>query len=128
MECRTKDDLHNYTLYHCLNNINLNKLNRTHQLCTRTGLRILTYNIFLRPPPIKNNEDDFKNERLEDFAKIINDFDIICLQEMFGTYNSRKHELIRAAYKQGFFFYVDTPTPSFLSKYMIDGGLLILSR
>ena len=33
----------------------------------RENIRILCYNIFLRPPPIKNNENDFKNERLADF-------------------------------------------------------------
>lgn len=91
-------------------------------------MRILTYNIFLRPPPIKNNADDYKNERLEDFCKVINDFDIICLQEMFGTYNSRKQYLIQQASKCGFFFYTDTLTPSMFSKHMIDAGLLILSR
>lgn len=24
-------------------------------------IKLLTYNIFLRPPPIKTNEDDYKN-------------------------------------------------------------------
>ncbi|EGR30881.1 hypothetical protein IMG5_121790 [Ichthyophthirius multifiliis] len=27
-------------------------------------IKVLTYNIFIRPPPIKTNEDDFKDERL----------------------------------------------------------------
>jgi endonuclease/exonuclease/phosphatase family metal-dependent hydrolase len=47
---------------------------------------------------------------------------------MFGTLNSRKQSLIKAATKSGYFFYVDTASPSFVSKYMADGGLLILSR
>jgi hypothetical protein len=40
---------------------------------------ILTYNLFLRPPPIKNNKDDYKNERLDLFcSEILDKFDIIC--------------------------------------------------
>ena len=97
-------------------------------LLKRKAIKVLTYNIFLRPPPIKNNENDWKDERLEEFIKVIHKFDIICLQEMFGSFNSRKQDLIRAATKQGFFFYVETESPSFMSKYMVDGGLIILSR
>jgi len=28
-----------------------------------TCVRIWSYNVFLRPPPIKNNHDDYKSER-----------------------------------------------------------------
>ncbi len=91
-------------------------------------IKVLTYNIFLRPPLIKNNENDWKDERLADFCNQIHKFDIICLQEMFGSFNNRKQMLIRAASLAGFFFYVDTGSPSFVSKYLVDGGLLILSR
>ena len=91
-------------------------------------MKILTYNIFLRPPPLKNNEDDYKDERARNFEQIMNNFDIICLQEMFGAFNNRKHDIIRAATKCGLFYYVDTASPNFLNKYVCDGGLLILSR
>jgi hypothetical protein len=128
MESIQDEEFDKYIFYHSLNNIDTSKLSGNHKLCPRNGVRILTYNIFLRPPPVKNNDDDYKNERLQDFCKIINDFDIICLQEMFSTYNSRKHELISEAYKKGFFFFIDAPTPSLFSQYMTDAGLVILSR
>jgi hypothetical protein len=32
-------------------------------------VRVLTYNIYLRPPPIKENEDDYKNERMNVFLE-----------------------------------------------------------
>jgi endonuclease/exonuclease/phosphatase family metal-dependent hydrolase len=98
------------------------------KILNRKNIKFLTYNIFLRPPPIKNNENDWKDERLEDFCKELYNYDIICFQEIFGTLNSRKQILIRAATKTGYFFYIDTSSPSFLSKYLIDGGLLMLSR
>lgn len=94
----------------------------------RSHVKILTYNIFLRPPPVKNNDNDWKDERLADFIKLLDLFDIICLQEMFGAFNNRKQELIKYANKSGLFFYCDSPSPSFFSKFLVDGGLLILSR
>jgi hypothetical protein len=98
------------------------------KILSRDHIKILSYNIFLRPPPVKNNESDWKDERLADFIKILENFDIICLQEMFGLLNDRKQELIKYANKAGLFFYCDSPSPSFFSKYLVDGGLLILSR
>lgn len=58
---------------------------------------------------------------------ILPQFDIICLQEVFGTFSSRKEKLIKSALKAG--YYVESsPDPSFFSSYLIDGGLVILSR
>jgi hypothetical protein len=110
----------------------LMEINKQHiieeKVLSREHIRILSYNIFLRPPPIKNNENDWKNERLADFIKLLENFDVICLQEMFGAFNSRKQELIKYANKSGLFFYCDSPSPSFFSTCLVDGGLLILSR
>src|SRR3954453_16972123 len=101
--------------FHPLMELNFKHI-QDEKILPRKTIKVLTYNIFLRPPPIKNNENDWKDERLEDFAKVIHNFDIICLQEMFGAFNSRKQSLIRYATKAGFFFYIDTSSPSFLSK------------
>jgi hypothetical protein len=49
------------------------------------GVRLLTFNVFLRPPPIKTNLDDYKEERFQEILKIIDDYDIVCFQEMFQT-------------------------------------------
>lgn len=122
----------NLTFYHPLCDLDVKHLipDSKDKLLHRphSEIRVLTYNIFLRPPLIKNNENDWKDQRLEDFCNIIHNFDVICLQEMFGAFNNRKHNMIRAATLAGFFFYVDTTSPSFISKYVVDGGLLILSR
>jgi len=94
----------------------------------RKNIKVLTYNIFLRPPPVKNNESDWKDARVVEFSKIINDFDIILLQEMFGGFTSRKQEIIKLANLSGLFYFTDSPSPSFFSKCIVDGGLLTLSR
>ena len=54
------------------------------------NIKLLTYNVFLRPPPIKTNEDDFKHQRLNDILDEIAQFDIVCFQEMFQTASFRK--------------------------------------
>lgn len=92
------------------------------------SLRLLTYNLFLRPPGIKTNFSDYKDDRLDDFIAIMKQFDIICLQEVFGTLSHRKEKLIKKAIKSGFYFIESSPDPSFFSRYLIDGGLVILSR
>lgn len=57
-------------------------------------VRLLTYNLFMRPPGIKNHLDDYKNERLDQIKDYIQDFDILCFQELFETGNFRKEHLI----------------------------------
>ena len=94
----------------------------------RNTVKILTYNFFSRPPPVNTNGTDYKNERLKDFLELLPNFDIICFQEIFTTFNDRKHRMIREGAKEGLKYYVSSKAPSFFSKYISDSGLLILSR
>ena len=103
-----------------LEEINDNKRNKV--------IKILTYNFFLRPPPIKTNKDDYKEERLKDFFLLLNNYSIICFQEIFGAIHNRKHKMIKKAIENGFYYILKSKTPSFFSKYLIDGGLLLLSK
>ena len=66
-------------------------------------IRFLTFNVFLRPPPIKTNEDDFKEERFQEMLKIIDDYDIVCFEEMFQTATFRPERIIKAAIKKSKF-------------------------
>ena len=49
------------------------------------GIKLLTFNVFLRPPPIKTNEDDYKEQRFMEILNVIDNYDIVCFQEMFQT-------------------------------------------
>lgn len=92
-------------------------------------VRILTLNTFLRPPLIKNNKSDYKNARVNFMIdNIFPNYDIICLQEVFGALNTRKGKIIKEAIKLGFEYFSYSPYPGFWSQQMIDGGLVILSR
>ena len=110
------------------NNNSKNNPNANEELLTRNSIRLLSYNFFLRPPPINNNGSDYKNERLKDFFEFLREFDIICFQEIFTTLTDRKHQMIREAAKSGLIYHVSSRPPSFFSEYITDSGLLILSR
>jgi endonuclease/exonuclease/phosphatase family metal-dependent hydrolase len=106
----------------------LNPLPGASDTIQRKHINLLALNIFLRPPFVKNNFSDHKDARLKEFIKLLPEFDIICLEEMFSFLNTRKHKLIREAEKAGFHHYADSASPSFLSSFLVDGGLLVLSR
>jgi len=94
----------------------------------RKYIRVLTYNMFMRPPPVKTNASDFKDARLDEFAKQLDNFDVIAIQEVFTTLNTRKQRLISYAKKAGLIYHAVCDPPSLFSGYATDGGLLILSR
>ena len=108
---------------------NLNKIrNNSEKVILRKTIRLLTYNFFCRPPPVNSNNGDYKDSRLNDFLEQLQNFDIICFQELFTTLNNRKHKMIREGGKVGLKYYASPRVPSFFSKYLTDSGLLILSR
>jgi len=91
--------------------------------------RFLSYNIFLRPPAPPNTNDDYKQERLYRFAQeALGRFDVVCLQEMFGSFSSRRRELVEKAKSLGFLSIGKSPTNVLRSGFLVDGGLLVLSR
>ena len=109
------------------NNIN-KKESDIEENFSKNRIRLLTYNFFCRPPPVNTNSDDYKDSRSKDFAEKLPNFDIICFQELFTTLNDRKHKMIHEGAKVGLKYYLSSKVPSFFSKYLVDGGLLILSR
>lgn len=92
-------------------------------------IRVLTLNMFLRPPLVKNNECDYKDQRVQYLCReIIDHYDVVCLQEVFSTLNTRRAQIISLASKKGFAYSCNSPSPGFFKAQVIDGGLLILSR
>lgn len=91
-------------------------------------INLLTYNLFLRPPLVKNNASDFKEVRLAHFTQIMQNYDVIALQEVFSLGNTRQKRLINAARAHGFAYHYKSVPPPLLSWKFIDGGLLILSK
>ncbi|CAG8716476.1 16332_t:CDS:2 [Acaulospora morrowiae] len=91
-------------------------------------VRLLSLNFFMRPPLIKNNFSDYKEERLKYFIEnVLPIYDIICLEEMFEFGSTRRQRLLEAAFKAGF-EYTWTSPRSTIFNLSIDGGLVIISR
>lgn len=78
---------------------------------------LLTFNFFMRPPGIKNQKSDYKDDRISQIHKKMGKYDIICFQEMFRFFNNRKHKLKKISYKEGFKYYSENPDPGFLKGF-----------
>ncbi|KAH6589715.1 hypothetical protein BASA61_005528 [Batrachochytrium salamandrivorans] len=93
-----------------------------------TAVKILTYNLFLRPPGIHSGNGDYKWERLRLFASLqLSQYDVVAVQECFAFGTTRRTELIRMAKEAGLIYHCACPIPSWAAG-QVDGGLLIVSR
>lgn len=92
------------------------------------ALKVLTYNLFIRPPGINARGNDYKDERLGEFVKVIDSYDVICLQEMFGAFSSRQQKFLDAAKERGFNHSVVSPHVGWFSGFLVDGGLCLVSK
>ncbi|KAJ3150048.1 hypothetical protein HDU86_006772 [Geranomyces michiganensis] len=91
-------------------------------------VRILTLNLFLRPPLVHSHGSDHKEDRLARFIKtILPLYDVVALQECFAFATDRRDKLIAEAAELGFKFHAASSKGSVV-KGRVDGGLLILSR
>ena len=59
------------------------------------SLKLLSYNIFIRPPGITNNGNDFKSDRINLIASKMKKYDVICFQEMFASLSTRRQQLLQ---------------------------------
>jgi len=91
-------------------------------------IKILSYNVFLRPPPVHDKLSDYKEERVKLIGEtVIPNYDIICFEEAFGSLNKRRNELIEYGKKNGLSYSYSDKSHS-ICNLKVDGGLLILSR
>ena len=95
-----------------------------------SNYKILSYNIFMRPPGISSDKvGDLKNERLDHLiSEVLPKYDIVCLQEIFTKLNSRRSKLIEAATELGYKYFSVPPEPPFCSLFFVNSGLLTLSK
>ena len=104
-----------------------------HAAASEVAVKLLQYNIFLRPPPINTWWGrERKNERMSAFVKdFLGDFDVVCLQEAFAALNRRRQRLYAAAKRLGFQYRCASTLGLSCCcprLKLIDGGLVILSK
>ncbi len=99
----------------------------TLQQHTPSKVNILSYNVFMRPF-VKTNHSDYKDARLEVFInEYLQNYDIICLQELFSMASSRTKKLIKEGKERGY-AYSATLEGSWKTLKPIDSGLVLLSK
>ena len=88
-------------------------------------LKLLSYNVFMRPI-VKTNKSDYKDARLDELIIKMKEenFDIICLQELFSTASNRLSKLLK---EFSDFEHVHLSRNTWKLK-PIDSGLVIMSR
>lgn len=94
-------------------------------------LSLLCYNLFMRPPPVSQRGNDYKDDRAADFVKRMAGYDIQCFQEQFCKVNKRRSFVTKEAAKIGLKYAAVVKAPANLMKLkfpQIDSGVCILSR
>ncbi|ELP88490.1 sphingomyelinase C precursor, putative [Entamoeba invadens IP1] len=91
-------------------------------------VRVLTYNMYIRPPMITARGNDFKDERLSLILdEVVENYDIILCEELFGSFTSRRDNFIKECVLRGLPYSVVSHRPV-CPLYPIDGGVAIISR
>lgn len=107
-------------------------MNQSVQNINQINLRILNYNIFIRPTGIATYfrfNGDAKDERLYKIGTLLKKYDIAMFQELFnfnfGIAKNRTIEMIKIAKENGLKYYAYYKPTTFS---LVDSGLLIVSR
>ncbi|CAK4651731.1 hypothetical protein LEN26_020555 [Aphanomyces euteiches] len=91
-------------------------------------IRVLSLNVFMRPPGIQEPHGDYKELRFEFLKRKVLQYDVVLLQEMFVAASGRAARLISFARQNGLLYHAGSVYPTLMSSQLVDGGLLILSR
>lgn len=100
-------------------------------------VRVLTYNVYMRVTGVnhgcKDLGNDSKDLRLPELSKVLDDYDVVLLQELWNGFSlvrgkKRRNVLIEQAKQLGFEHSVTPPKVFAKEKKLMDSGLVILSR
>ena len=92
-------------------------------------IRLLTYNIFMRP--VVGMTTDLKDTRVPFIGEAIRKYDIVCFQEIFSQLNYRRKDILKYASRCGFKHVSKPPDvklKSLLSLKLLNSGLLTISK
>ena len=94
-------------------------------------IKFMSFNFYLQSFVIC---DDYKNgdckyERFNHFIdKYLDEYDIICFQEVYGTLSLFCNKVLNRAKQKGFHWYIVPESPKFNSFKFMDSGLLTISK
>ncbi|KAH0571090.1 Neutral sphingomyelinase [Spironucleus salmonicida] len=94
------------------------------------NVKLLQYNIFLRPLFVNTNGDDYTEQRINFILDNIGQYDILCFQEFFQQKSVKqicdkfKHKLTQL----GFIYQIEGPKRRMNPIRILDSGLLVASK
>lgn len=116
---------------HIFHNYELNDIINLKNNIQDKKIKIMSFNFFLKCFFDCDNYYNFdcKQERFNYFINnYLDNYDIICFQEVYGTFSFFCHNLIKEAEKKGFYWYIVPNSPNFFSKKIMDSGLVTISK
>ncbi|KXS21305.1 hypothetical protein M427DRAFT_315925 [Gonapodya prolifera JEL478] len=100
-------------------------------MTTQTNVKLVTWNAFIRPPPIESRGGDYKDTRLQFWTqRWMNEYDVVCFQELFGSLSSRRASVLENArsFRPPFAHTAWIDPPPWTSRIATDGGLCVASK
>ena len=91
-------------------------------------INVLQLNTFLRPKLIHIGRQEYLEERSLMLSQALNGFDICAFNEAFQFGSSIVDRFIEMVQQNGFHFIVSSKNPGFFSRFILDSGLLIISK
>jgi endonuclease/exonuclease/phosphatase family metal-dependent hydrolase len=93
-----------------------------------TRIRLLQYNVFWRPWFGHIGREEYLTERMRDTAAAIKDYDIVCIDEAWQAGSDLVASFIILCRANGFKYILTGLRPKFLSIFILDAGILVLSK
>ena len=91
-------------------------------------ISLLNYNLFMRPALINKIGKDHRRLRFEIIKCHLSTYNVLNFQEIFGTLTRKRSQLIEHAKFLGFDHTSVPPKNPTFSQFLVDSGLLTLSK
>lgn len=91
-------------------------------------IKFLQFNVFWRPDLIHIGRKEYVSERSKLLAEMINDYDVICLEEAFQYGSHVVQDFVKLMKAKGFLYAVSAKKVRLLSRFVVDSGMLIMSK
>lgn len=91
-------------------------------------LRVFHLNVFWRPWLLHLGKIEHVSERSLTLSKSLDEYDVVCLNESFHFGSSIATKFVQVMQTRGFKYVVTSDTVPIFSRFIIDSGLMILSK
>ena len=95
---------------------------------SKKEVKLLQYNVFWRPWLFHLGKIEYVRERARILSERLDEYDVVCLNESFNFGSTVAKEFISTMRKRGFNYFVTIKRIPFFSHWVVDGGIMIMSK